>query len=255
MTLVRNYPPRPFVVERCPSAEIDTTSLPKVRYASPERQEVPKKAEKPKLRFNSEVYVMETIHVNDLTDEELDEYWFKREDYRMMKQSYAMTVKLVMHGRQLPPGQTFRGLEYRIPDGARARQMNKLNGITAVLEEQERQRIVGKPDDMLVMRAYKKVGDKCLVAAQKLGLQDQTEIHGEAEEPKEESQAHNRAHNQAHKPAHRPTHKQAGNNKVERSEDYLEVGERDRHIAKWRGKGKDKMIASDTNRRPFVVKK
>eukprot|EP00542_Grammatophora_oceanica_P016069 CAMPEP_0194042438 /NCGR_PEP_ID=MMETSP0009_2-20130614/14209_1 /TAXON_ID=210454 /ORGANISM="Grammatophora oceanica, Strain CCMP 410" /LENGTH=254 /DNA_ID=CAMNT_0038686281 /DNA_START=139 /DNA_END=903 /DNA_ORIENTATION=+ len=143
--------------------------------STPDKFSRPQRRIRRNVTFNEEVYVQETKHINDMDDDEVDSIWYAREDYKQMKMNYMVTVRIMMSGRGIPQGNSdhcSRGLEYRTRDGARRRQMNKLNAITAVLDEQERQRIIGIESAIALMNVYVRTNVHCREASHKMGVKD-----------------------------------------------------------------------------------
>ena len=75
----------------CSSAEMDARAhKPASTKAGPRRG----------ISFNEDVYVQETHHINDFTDEEILRYWFAKRDYQKMKIDFTTTVKLISLDRK-----------------------------------------------------------------------------------------------------------------------------------------------------------
>lgn len=92
-----------------------------------------------------------------------------------MKKEYSETLRIMATCNGIDntnESHCTRGLEYRTRDGARRRQMNKLNALHSVLEEQERQRILGVDDDVALAYVYIEMSSHCADAALSLGLED-----------------------------------------------------------------------------------
>jgi hypothetical protein len=68
--------------------------------------------------------------------------------------------------------QTIRGLEYRTRKGAVRRQHNKVEAITAVMDEQDRQIEEGFMNDELISQVYMEVSARCQEEAHQLALKD-----------------------------------------------------------------------------------
>lgn len=131
------------------------------------------------VTFNQEVYVREIEHINDMDDDEVDDIWYSRGDYKDMKAKYSITARMMARGWNIPeddPEHCTRGLEYRTPEGSRARQLNKITSLTRVLDEQERQRITGIESDGALAEVYIRSSSHCREASLKLGLKDEKDV-------------------------------------------------------------------------------
>lgn len=135
------------------------------------------KKERRRVTFNTRVSVRPMIHVNDISDEEISDVWFCRDDFANMKKGFARTVKLISHGVYKGDDDVHcaRGLEYRVRAGALARRENKLSGLEAVLDEQDRQLKSGIVNEERIREAFLNVSLKCRLSALKRGISDQDE--------------------------------------------------------------------------------
>lgn len=114
-------------------------------------------------------------HIDDLSDEEVKDTWYERADYEKMKMSMIPLIRKIMKGETVEENdrQTIRGLEFRTRQGAIRRQHNKVEAITAVLEEQERQlEFAGYVDDELLASVYNHISNHCQEEAHELALGD-----------------------------------------------------------------------------------
>lgn len=114
-------------------------------------------------------------HLDDLSDEEVTATWYAKPDYEKIKMSMIPLIRKMMKSETVEESnrQTIRGLEYRTREGAIRRQHNKVEGISAVLAEQDRQRQVdGKGNDELLSQVYSEVNCHCQVEAHQLALGD-----------------------------------------------------------------------------------
>ena len=132
---------------------------------------------KKRTRFalsNNEVFPIP--HINDMCDEEVHAIWYEKVDYDKIKQDIIPIVKRVMKGEKIEETNelTIRGLEYRTRKGAIRRQHNKVEAITAVLDEQDRQIELDIFDAELISNVYLDCAAHCLVEAQQLASGDET---------------------------------------------------------------------------------
>lgn len=114
-------------------------------------------------------------HINDLSDEEVKETWYERNDYEKIKMTLIPVVRKMMKGERIEESNrlTVRGLEYRTRDGAIRRQHNKAEAITAVMDEQDRQLdLNGRCDAEILRQTYIQVNAHCQREAHELALGD-----------------------------------------------------------------------------------
>jgi hypothetical protein len=102
-----------------------------------------------------------------------------------MKQSFVPLVRSMMKGEAVEENneQSIRGLEYRTRNGAIRRQHNKLEAISAVLDEQDRQYNEGLMDIELVRNVYRNCSGRCQDEAYILGLKDEATVQDLLNEP------------------------------------------------------------------------
>jgi hypothetical protein len=164
----------------CSSSEIDSGASKSKNSSSESLQAAPAPRPRRRVVFNRDVYVQETIHVNDYTDNEIDATWYTREDFKNQKAEFAITVRMLATDRYSGDDDIHcaRGLEYRHREGAKLRQKNKLNGLMSVLEEQSRQQLVGEENDEKISKAYIQANYHCRHAALEMGLFDEDEVFG-----------------------------------------------------------------------------
>jgi len=131
---------------------------------------------KKRFRFSlSSNEVFPIPHIDDLSDEEVKETWYEKQDYENIKMSIIPVVRKMMKGEKIEENdrQTIRGLEYRTRKGAIRRQHNKVEAITAVLDEQDLQiETKGYVDDERLAKVYIQFNAHCQEEAHKLALGD-----------------------------------------------------------------------------------
>jgi hypothetical protein len=114
-----------------------------------------------------------SLHLKDYTEEEIKATWYTNDEYKMVKLAYRVTVSMVAQGELLPPDQCFRGLEHKTNEGMQARMMSQFHSLSAVMDEQDRQRKEGERDDVHLARIYMSDTAQCMAAAHCMGLNDQ----------------------------------------------------------------------------------
>jgi hypothetical protein len=129
-------------------------------------------------RFRISISSNETFQIpriDDLTDDEIKATWYERGDYEKMKMAMIPLIRKLMKGDKIEETnkETARGLEFRTRQGAIRRQHNKVEAITAVLDEQDRQmEEIGHLDDELLSAVYCEINEHCRDEAHELALGD-----------------------------------------------------------------------------------
>lgn len=150
-----------------------------------------KNKERKRVTFQENVRVRPTVHLDDMTDEEISNVWFCRKDFNSIKRAVATTVKIISHQAYNEAVHDndqccSRGLEYRVRSGALARKENKRHGTEAVLDEQDRQCQYEITDDERIRQLFQKATVHCRVSALQMGLRDEHEAKMIHEEDKEQ---------------------------------------------------------------------
>lgn len=96
--------------------------------------------------------VHEIPHIDDLSQQEVDDVWFTRSDYRRMKKEDEPIIKMLQSSTITPSHA--RGLENKCPMGAMQSRLAILDGISAVMQEQDRQIKVGRYDPDMMRSKY-----------------------------------------------------------------------------------------------------
>lgn len=169
----------------CSMMDVEMSSCPP-ELVEVERRNRPRKL-KASVSFDNAVRAYRHLHLNDMDQAEHEASWYSQEELDNIKRECHYTAKLVARGKLLPHDDdltiqscssptslTFRGLEYRTPDGANLRQVNKETAWDKVLDEQETQYKMGKylDDDESIARVYQEVSRHCHHAAHLMGLAD-----------------------------------------------------------------------------------
>jgi len=144
-----------------------------------------------KIRFNENVRVRATLHVDEITDEEFFKTWYSKDEMKEMKKDMARDLKRWLRkqhrekkgetaGEDEPDMTQFtsRGLEHRTKKGTLQRKRNRYLAVQAVLNEQEEQLVCGitTDSDVLIRSAYLKGGSKrCTMEAIQFGNGDAKE--------------------------------------------------------------------------------
>lgn len=117
--------------------------------------EQPSKTAK-RVRFNTQLVVRTTVHINDFSQKEIEDTWYQKADYEIMHRTSAETIKKLENGEYF--GDTDNhcagGLESRLRICDHRRRMRDLDSIYAVLEEHQRQRYEKDANAMALSAVY-----------------------------------------------------------------------------------------------------
>ena len=139
---------------------------------------------KAKVHFkleSNEVFLV--THIDDMTDEEVNEIWYEAAEYDAIKSKIVPILRKLMKGVEIEETNrtSVRGLECRSRQGAARRQQNKKLGAGAVLTEQARQRAENKTNDELIRQAFLKITVERQESARAYGIQDEEFIRKDLE--------------------------------------------------------------------------
>jgi hypothetical protein len=127
------------------------------------------------IRFHDIVTVRESIHINDLSQEEIQSCWYSKHEYNQIKEEIRLTVASIQSGRY--EGETdkdsLRGLECRLQKNLQRRKRVKMYGMMVVLGEQEEQEMTGTSDPNAIAQAYFSVTQQCVALAHRIALSDE----------------------------------------------------------------------------------
>ena len=157
--------------DKAPAAEMQGNT----RYVAGSQACMPKSRS---VSFFPGVSVRECLHINNYTDEEVYNTWYKKADFSRIKTSFIYIIQKLSDGSWEgdTENETARGLEYRTRQGSMARKVNKLNGLMIVLDEQESQWNRGINDDEAIAVPYRDASYKSLEVVRLLAAQDEKEV-------------------------------------------------------------------------------
>jgi hypothetical protein len=143
MTVQPQIKPPLIRSDSCSLAEIKKSlAMPKDAEVLEQINSMPRQIrQRRRIAFDEQVMVRTIEHINDKDPQEIEKTWYKKAEYQMMRAAFAVTVRKIINSQYKGDCEHHcaRGLEFRSPGGAQRRRMNKLNGLVAVLDEQERQ--------------------------------------------------------------------------------------------------------------------
>ena len=137
---------------------------------------------KRRLRFSEKMQVIPTVHINEMSREEISTIWYVDVDYDAMKNKVLSIVKKMQKGSfEESSKETRRGIEKRTRQGSFVRKQNKFLGITSVLDEQTRQEKEGVHEPELIAKLYQHACTAAHDEAYAMGLKDQAAVQWDHE--------------------------------------------------------------------------
>jgi hypothetical protein len=108
------------------------------------------------VSFNDAVLGIDTLHVNNYTDEEVFNTWFTQREYKEMKREIKVTVAMIENKSNFAEGVNFssRGLEDKTADTIVQKVEHRYFAMDAVLDEQDRQQDAGICDPHKLSLVY-----------------------------------------------------------------------------------------------------
>lgn len=133
------------------------------------------------VAFSPNVLVYRTTHINDFTDEEIQNAWYNDKE---MRDIVSECVDMISSKKTDEEQFCMRGLECRTPQGQKRRTSNRFCTIDAVLEEQEAQWECDEYDVERIRTISRQYTKPSQAEALQFGLEDEKEamaIHREGE--------------------------------------------------------------------------
>lgn len=110
------------------------------------------------VSFNEVVKAKKTIHIDNFTCDEIRGYWYKPDDFEIMKRDVRFEANLLENDCLIEEAHNMRhskrGLAMYTATGAKQRSESKRRGRSIVLEEQELQREEGSNDPEYIAEIY-----------------------------------------------------------------------------------------------------
>ena len=120
------------------------------------------------VRFSPFDEVMEVLHVNDMSDEEISQVWYSSKEMQAIRRKCRRTVDLMNRCETL----TSRGLEKHTEQILRQRSEIKSEIYEILLDTQHLQRLRGVVDPEQIAGLYKPYSDIAHLEAHMIGLSD-----------------------------------------------------------------------------------
>jgi hypothetical protein len=112
-------------------------------------------------------------HIDDFTDEQIEDIWFTEYDLNVIRADCVATVRHMMYKRAIDEEtDCTRGLEFKTPAGAKFRKNNKQTAIQAVMAEQRSQKSTGVADEEYLSEVYQEASGNSKHAAHLMALCD-----------------------------------------------------------------------------------
>ena len=129
------------------------------------------------VSFNDIISAIAVTHINDYTQEDINETWYQKEDYQNMRKGMKQSIKFMVKYGIVDDDLEFcsRGLE----TGAdrRQRRQNKNESFAVVNNEQQLQRIEGSDLSELIAMLYSVYAFPCQQTAYMQGVRDAQDVH------------------------------------------------------------------------------
>lgn len=147
------------------------------------------------VTFDEIVQVNDSLHLTDMTSKEISNSWYTNLEYGAFKQLIEEEVRHIVSGTTSllgPDHFTHRGLESQTPGGNKQRNESKSDSIKAVLDEQQKQKLVlGRTHPNTLRDIYLGHSSKCVMEARLLGKGDELEVqilNGDFQEARRDSE-------------------------------------------------------------------
>jgi hypothetical protein len=133
------------------------------------------------LERDNDVHTVPSRH--EYSYEEKAKIWLTREEYKIMKNETYGIVQVMDSNRHPRSRECTRGLEFKTEKGAMNKKIAILDGICAVLLEQENQRQEGIHDARRIRKHYIEMNEVYVRAAAEQGSRDSRHAEEEEDEP------------------------------------------------------------------------
>eukprot|EP00540_Astrosyne_radiata_P015225 CAMPEP_0116822908 /NCGR_PEP_ID=MMETSP0418-20121206/538_1 /TAXON_ID=1158023 /ORGANISM="Astrosyne radiata, Strain 13vi08-1A" /LENGTH=179 /DNA_ID=CAMNT_0004451091 /DNA_START=93 /DNA_END=632 /DNA_ORIENTATION=+ len=131
------------------------------------------------VRFRTNAAVREIENIGDSNENQVSDLWYSHKEFESIKSSSRHSLELLTSGRALEgDDHTMRGLECRTPAGYERRKRNKFDAVCAVLDEQDRQYMLGIQDPEAIAEAYILESEHCVEDALDQGMADEEDASG-----------------------------------------------------------------------------
>lgn len=126
------------------------------------------------VKFNERVRAKRSLHITQMTKEEIASVWYKASDFQTMRNQMRFEASLLENDFLMPKMADAKycahGLESYTQSGVQIRRDFKKQGLSLVLEEQEMQKDEGSCDPEYIANIYKKLSELSLAHARSRAL-------------------------------------------------------------------------------------
>jgi hypothetical protein len=161
-----------------------STVLTTVSTAQQEHCIIKSKKTRSCVSFDKKVLVQPYLHLNDISDDEIDNVWYSRTELSEIKSDCRSTINSMVAGYWHEEEDTVycsRGLERRTPDCQKLRQQTKVDAWDAVLDEQDRQWSAGVSDIESLAREYSACTSLSAKIAHLMAVSDERTVYGNSQ--------------------------------------------------------------------------
>jgi hypothetical protein len=162
------------------TAPLLTTSRPTISISAEECLEnrqcgTPAPTTKRSVHFEERVRARKTIHLNEITDDEIDACWYSEQEFHDMRESVRIAAYLLDEGLLETDNATHcrRGAEAHAPLQSRLRRKMKLAVREAVFGEQAQQWEEGSFDPEFIAEVSALASSRSRYLARQVGLEDE----------------------------------------------------------------------------------
>ncbi len=127
---------------------------------------------KQSVSFLPSVLVYQTLHINDFTNEEIENTWYDADE---MADIVNKCVNMIASRDSMSSDDCFRGLEVRTPEAQKKRTTHRFCAIDDVLGEQDSQWQNEENDIQKIRQCYMAYSKVSEAEAYRMGLQDAKE--------------------------------------------------------------------------------
>ena len=126
-----------------------------------------------KVSFAEGAIVHEIDHYDTFSPEEIKNSWYTTKEYRSIRQrDAAIVISIVRNTVQEDDDHCIRGLEARTPVAAEIKRTKFIDVTYNVLDEQQRQAVLGISEHKKIASIYRKCTKPCAKAAKAQGRRD-----------------------------------------------------------------------------------
>eukprot|EP00531_Pseudo-nitzschia_arenysensis_P011498 CAMPEP_0116128036 /NCGR_PEP_ID=MMETSP0329-20121206/7149_1 /TAXON_ID=697910 /ORGANISM="Pseudo-nitzschia arenysensis, Strain B593" /LENGTH=217 /DNA_ID=CAMNT_0003622155 /DNA_START=75 /DNA_END=728 /DNA_ORIENTATION=+ len=143
-----------------------------IRLTKKRKEPTSSAQQKKSVSFLPSVLMYRTLHINDYTDEEIDNTWYNGEEMQTIVDNCVRIISSIDEENPANNTQCIRGLEFRAPSGSKRRATHRFCAFDAVLGEQDAQWEYGDNDSNKIRIRYRVYSKPSQAEAFRIGLED-----------------------------------------------------------------------------------